>query len=457
MSTIFERNEHMDEYLIYPKQFQRVSVPVEKNRCFMIMPFKDKLNRVYGAIKSELNKAGYVCNRVDEIGGATPIINKILTEILRSRCVIADLTDCNPNVFYELGVAHSFKEAQNIIILKQKGSYVPFDITHLKYIEYDPDNMIYLTSEIIEEISSNSYMADFREALNIRGIISYVKNDEESFIEYLERKLPENLPFLISILNNEIRKYNSEDIERFLSEYEKLLGYTIVKEPEEIINGLLAVYREILISLAMFPVTERSVRAFLDDSFGEHFNTNKEKMLIWKTDLAIALAKANKMMDIILPWIIQYFSQTKTASIDLNRYKLEAFLMTDENIKTNDVICNAIFDSNCYIREHMADIVGEKQLHSGVNNLCRQLTAEENFYTAVSIMEALGKLRNPIALNYILKWIQNNEKKVLSEKQYFVLKHARVALAKLTDDTTEYNLIQFDEKYQKYLQDYFIY
>lgn len=48
-------------------------------------------------------------------------------------------------------------------------------------------------------------------------------------------------------------------------------------------------------------------------------------MLIWKTDLAIALAKANKMMDIILPWIIQYFSQTKTASIDLNRYKLEAF------------------------------------------------------------------------------------------------------------------------------------
>lgn len=117
--------------------------------------------------------------------------------------------------FYELGVAHSFKEAQNIIILKQKGSYVPFDITHLKYIEYDPDNMIYLTSEIIEEISSNSYMADFREALNIRGIISYVKNDEESFIEYLERKLPENLPFLISILNNEIRKYNSEDIERF--------------------------------------------------------------------------------------------------------------------------------------------------------------------------------------------------------------------------------------------------
>ena len=89
----------MDEYLIYPKQFQRVSIPVEKNRCFVIMPFKDELDYIYGVIKQGLNKAGYICNRVDEIGGATPIINKILTEILQSRYIIADLTDCNPNVF----------------------------------------------------------------------------------------------------------------------------------------------------------------------------------------------------------------------------------------------------------------------------------------------------------------------------------------------------------------------
>lgn len=446
----------MDDYLIYPKQFQRISIPVEKNRCFVIMPFKDELDYIYGVIKQGLNKAGYICNRVDEIEGSKPIINKILTEILQSRYIIADLTDCNPNVFYELGIAHSFKEAQNIIILKQQDSKVPFDITHLTYIEYNPNNIKYLTSAILKQILKNSYLADFREALNVRGIISYVKNDEELFITYVEREFKDNLTQLISILNNEVEKYSSEDIEKFLYQYEILLGRGIIKETEEIINGLMLIYQEILISLSKFDSAEESVCHFLDGSFLARFISNEEKVLCWKTDLTIALARANKMIDKVLPWIIRYFSQTKTASIDLNRYKLEAFLMTSENNKVNEVICDAIFDSNCYIREHMADIIGEKRLISGLRNLCRQLTVEENYYSAVSLIEALGKLRNPEALTYIVNWIQNNENNIISEKHYFVLKHARIALSKLVDGPEAKELTSFDEKYQKYLQDYFI-
>ncbi len=95
----------MDEYLIYPRQFQRVNIPVEKNRCFMIMPFKKELDCIYGEVKKGLSEAGYLCRRVDEIPGSTPIINKIISEMLRSRYIIADLTDCNPNVFYELGTS----------------------------------------------------------------------------------------------------------------------------------------------------------------------------------------------------------------------------------------------------------------------------------------------------------------------------------------------------------------
>lgn len=446
----------MDEYLIYPKQFQRVSLPVEKNRCFVIMPFKEELDYVYGGIKQGLNKAGYICNRVDEIGGATPIINKILTEILQSRYIIADLTDCNPNVFYELGIAHCFKEAQNIIILKQQGSKVPFDITHLTYIEYDPDNMKYLTSAILKEISKNSYLADFREALNVRGIISYVKNDEELFITYLEKKFQNHLAFLITILNRETAKYSPEEIENFLFQYETLLGYTITNESEEIINGILRIYQEILISVSKYPSAEDSVRQFLNGSFLGRYTLNEEKSLVWKTDLAIALANANKLMNIILPWIIKYFSQTKSASIDLNRYKLEAFLMTTDSSSVNEIICDAIFDSNCYIREHMADIIGEKRLLSGVNKLCRQLSVEENYFSAVSIIAALGKLRDSAAIDYINHWIDKNENDIISEKQFFVLKHARIALAKLVDSPESPQLAQFDKKYQRYLQDYFI-
>ena len=97
------------DYKIYPKQFINDKIPIEKNRCFMLMPFSPEFDFIYGTIKKDLNDNGLICNRADEIAGSKPILNKILTEILKSRYIIADLTAYNPNVFYELGIAHSFK------------------------------------------------------------------------------------------------------------------------------------------------------------------------------------------------------------------------------------------------------------------------------------------------------------------------------------------------------------
>ena len=110
----------MSDYIIYPKQFRFAKIHIEKNRCFILMPFKKEFDYVYGVIKKELNDNGFICNRADEISGSKPILNKILTEILRSQYIIADLSGYNPNVFYELGVAHVFKDANNILIIKQK-------------------------------------------------------------------------------------------------------------------------------------------------------------------------------------------------------------------------------------------------------------------------------------------------------------------------------------------------
>ncbi|MCH5172541.1 MAG: hypothetical protein J1F31_06925 [Erysipelotrichales bacterium] len=446
----------MDEYLIYPKQFHRTNIAVEKNRCFVIMPFKENMDYIYGIIKQGLNRAGYICNRVDEISGATPIINKILTEILRSSYVIADLTDCNPNVFYELGIAHSFKEASNIVILKQQDSNIPFDVTHLTYIEYDPNNVKLLTSSILKTINENSYLSDFRESLNIRGIIPYIKSNEELFISYIEKEFKKEFTILTSILNNEVNKYNAEDIEDFLLQYEILLGKAILNETDEVIDGVLAIYHAILISVSKFPAAEEAVCRFLDDSFLKRYHPKEEKTNIWKTDLVVELANVNKMLPLVMTWIINYFSQTKTATIDLNRYKLEAFLMNSENNKVNEIICNAIFDENCYIREHMADIIGEKRLIDGLQNLCKQLNVEDNYFTAVSIIEAMGKLRDQSAIPCILNWLQINEQNILSEKQLFVLKHIKIALLKLVNDPNDTRITTFDQKYNIHLRDYII-
>jgi len=54
--------------------------------------------------------------------------------INRARLIIADLTGRNPNVFYELGIAHTL--GKPVIMLTQSMDYVPFDLRHLRCIVY---------------------------------------------------------------------------------------------------------------------------------------------------------------------------------------------------------------------------------------------------------------------------------------------------------------------------------
>ena len=46
----------MDLYSIYPKQFRNSKIPIEKDRCFVLMPFSEKHDMLYGVIKDTLYK-----------------------------------------------------------------------------------------------------------------------------------------------------------------------------------------------------------------------------------------------------------------------------------------------------------------------------------------------------------------------------------------------------------------
>jgi hypothetical protein len=57
--------------------------------------------------------------------------------VIDSELVIADLTDRNPNVYYELAVRHSFDKPS--IQLIKKGEQIPFNVHALRTIEYALD------------------------------------------------------------------------------------------------------------------------------------------------------------------------------------------------------------------------------------------------------------------------------------------------------------------------------
>jgi hypothetical protein len=101
------------------------------------MPFGGYFDRYYSeVIKPTLERLELIARRADEIYGTNAIITDIYTAIADANICIADVTGRNPNVSYELGMAHSL--AKPVVIITQDIKDVPFDYRHWRIIEYDP-------------------------------------------------------------------------------------------------------------------------------------------------------------------------------------------------------------------------------------------------------------------------------------------------------------------------------
>jgi nucleoside 2-deoxyribosyltransferase len=73
--------------------------------------------------------------RADFVTRTGSITRDLLGRLYRSDVVIADLTDLNPNVFYELGVRHALRAGT--ILMALKGTKPPFDVGDLRVIPYE--------------------------------------------------------------------------------------------------------------------------------------------------------------------------------------------------------------------------------------------------------------------------------------------------------------------------------
>ena len=72
--------------------------------------------------------------RADDIRGTTLITRDIWEKINRARFLVADLSGQNPNVFYEVGLAHAL--GKDVLLLTQTMTDVPFDLKALRCIVY---------------------------------------------------------------------------------------------------------------------------------------------------------------------------------------------------------------------------------------------------------------------------------------------------------------------------------
>lgn len=116
-----QSNPYLDSLSI-----DREDIKIDPQSVFLMAPIHPQFAEKIHGIKSVCDSIGLRCETADEKFISGPILSLIVKKILSASIVIAIVDGRNPNVFYEIGLAHAFGK---IVIMIASGlDEVPFDI-----------------------------------------------------------------------------------------------------------------------------------------------------------------------------------------------------------------------------------------------------------------------------------------------------------------------------------------
>ncbi len=221
---------------------------VKKKLCFVIMPFSSTsryTSEQWTGIFNNVHKPavtgsrlGYRCVRSNIRTGA--FIKDILMQLNQADVVLADLTDMNSNVFYELGVRHTLRN--RTILVSQTMDDVPSDLKQYGVITYEttPNGVVkYKTklNNLLRDIRDNPDRADnpVSDYLHQKSIVTDLV--ETKLIEKKLLALVSECSFNLEIIDHALENSNLEEpgiiIRRFRLEALELLISTYYIYPNE--------------------------------------------------------------------------------------------------------------------------------------------------------------------------------------------------------------------------------
>lgn len=234
-----------------------------KKKCFVIMPFsktqsctEQRWTKIFEYIIKpaiEESKLGYECER--SVAERENIIKGILEGLNKANVVIADLTDNNPNVFYELGVRHTL--ANRTILIAQGKEHIPSDLRPYPVAFYDrsPAKIAAFKEDIKKKLNdirrnperSDNPIADFLKDRNV-VLLSAEKSANVKKLNALITELSYDITHIDAILNavKQSQQIRSKDKRQFsvslvrLSNtcLELLLSTSYIILTDELLNNL---------------------------------------------------------------------------------------------------------------------------------------------------------------------------------------------------------------------------
>jgi hypothetical protein len=115
----------------------------EKGTCFVIAPIgeeesetRERADKVMDyVIIPAVGECGYTAIRADRISEPGIITSQVIQHLVEDPLVVADLTDHNPNVFYELAVRHAVRKP--VVHIIEVSQTIPFDVVAMRTISLD--------------------------------------------------------------------------------------------------------------------------------------------------------------------------------------------------------------------------------------------------------------------------------------------------------------------------------
>lgn len=245
------------------KTSRRMIEMKNKKTCFIISPIgkpgssirKRSDNVEKFIIRSAMAKQGYETKRADDLAEPGIVTTQVINHLLNDSIVVADLSDQNPNVFYELAIRHVIRKPYIHII--EYGQKLPFNVFPMRTIYYNlknPEDIERSNKEIEDQVffiennpdlidSPVSYSAELlirskspnavdRDMASIMHLIQNFQSDFSSF----RSEIHQELEYIKNYLNDEKEDLPEKKLD--LSKIGKRLdgkkiGKKISKEPRK--------------------------------------------------------------------------------------------------------------------------------------------------------------------------------------------------------------------------------
>jgi hypothetical protein len=415
-------------YQVYPRTLLRTKLRPKPNQCFVLMPFHSSFDEVYAEIKSSLKTIGFGCSRADDIYENRPIMTIILSEIAVAHFVIADLTGKNPNVFYEVGVAHSLRDIPNVILISQSMDHVPFDLRHLPVIIYEHDNMRGLTTRLVKKIIENKdlFEGKIRVQERYQQQIGTEADFEELFL-FLEEEERILWKLILHTLDISADPMSESDIIYGLFHMRAQLSGLAASGKLRLFRNTFKIFKDMLARFVELRQIEDYVSDVLSRQRFPDFSVDDADANDMLIDLAIALFRHPKFKKRALEWLFGYLSKPKVAGIDISRSKVEHFVLYSDDIATKEALIYTLDNPNAYMRETVADFIGEMRLEGAVRNLLFALAKETSPFAARSMFSALGKIGKAEGAKGILEWVRGHLETAMNPNMGYGISYARKA------------------------------